>query len=433
MWGVRRYAVRLPVHGLVSLSGEGVAKALPLAWVALLSVAPAAAQAPAADSLFASGRLQLAAEAYSRQLAENPSDAAAEIRLGLLALWANRLEAAESLLHPHAAADRNDSTAVAALAEVLYRRRRFLDAAPLYRRLGREAMASKAASLAEPYVVSLPREATRLPFASGAILPVLRVRVNGMEANFLLDTGAGETILDTEFAKAVGARSFGTELGTYAGGRTASYEHGTVKSVQVGDAHLTGVPVHIQSTAAYRGAAGGREVSGILGTGVLAQFRSTIDYGAQELILEPRESPAAHGSSVPFWLLGDHFVTVSATVAGSVETLLVIDTGLAIPGGAFVPASSVLEEAGVEVRGTSGVGVGGGGTVTVTPFRIDRVSVGPLLGENLLSVAGAFPPALEKRFTARIGGLLSHGFFQGQRITLDFDGMRLWIAPSQRR
>jgi hypothetical protein len=40
------------------------------------------------------------------------------------------------------------------------------------------------------------------------------------------------------------------------------------------------------------------------------------------------------------------------------------------------------------------------------------------------ALAGAFPPTLERRFGPRIGGLVSHGVFAGQRVTLDFDRMR---------
>jgi len=71
--------------------------------------------------------------------------------------------------------------------------------------------------------------------------------------------------------------------------------------------------------------------------------------------------------------------------------------------------------------------LGGGGTVTVTPFEFPRLQVGALERSNVVAVAGAFPPTLEHQFGVRIGALLSHGFFAGHRVTLDFEIMQLIV------
>jgi hypothetical protein len=125
-------------------------------------------------------------------------------------------------------------------------------------------------------------------------------------------------------------------------------------------------------------------------------------------------------------LLGDHFVTVEGS-AGGVSTLLVFDSGLALPGGAFVPSASLLRELGVRPGSASVTGVGGGGAVTVTPFRFSRLEIGALGRTDVVSVAGAFPETLATRFGTRIGGLVSHGFFAGQSVTLDFDEMTMIV------
>lgn len=82
--------------------------------------------------------------------------------------------------------------------------------------------------------------------------------------------------------------------------------------------------------------------------------------------------------------------------------------------------------------GASVTGRGGGGVVTVTPFRFPRLEVGPLVRTDVVAVAGAFPPPLERSFGPRIGGLVSHGFFAGQRVTLDFDVMELIVEGEPR-
>jgi predicted aspartyl protease len=377
------------------------------------------AQSPEGDSLFAHGRLNEAEAAYARRLAADPSDRAARKHLGLLALWRNHLARADSLLP-----DDEDE----ARGEILYRQKRYLEASPRYRRLGRGTMAAKLAALTDPYETSMSGERAVLPFARGAVLPVVHVTVNGREGDFLIDTGAGETIMDVEFAAAIGARTFGADSGVYAAGRRATFEHGVVGSIVLGSATIRNVPVHIQRTRAYAPAAGGRAVSGIIGVGLLSQFHSTMDFAGAQLVLERRGGPRGDGVSIPFWLLGDHFVTISATAVDSVEVLLVFDTGLAMPGGALVPAASLVAEAGVTLGGGAVSGVGGGGRVQVTPFQFPGLRVGPLQRDSVLAVAGAFPPTLERRFGPRIGGLLSHGFFSDRRVTLDFEAMQLVVS-----
>jgi hypothetical protein len=402
-----------------------------LALVALIAGATrgTAQDASVADSLFRAGRLVEARDMY-RALARSRPAPAVNARLGLLALWENRLSEAQSRLADAVRADSSDRISVGALGEVLYRQARFQQAAPLFARLGRSAFAAKLAAIRSPNQVSIPNEGVRLSFAPNAVLPVVEVKVNGVAAHFLIDTGGGESIIDPGFADRIGARRFGADSGAFAGGRTGVFEHAVVDSIHLGSARVTAVPAQVMSTRAFAPAAAGLPVDGILGTVLLSHFRATLDFGAGTLLLNRRSSSAPSGGvTLPFWLLGDHFITVAADAAG-VPTLLVLDTGLAMPGGAFVPAASLLTETGVKPSGPEVSGLGGGGRVSVTPFDFPRLSIGSLNRSSVLSVAGAFPPVLEYRFGPRIGGLVSHGFFAGQRITLDFDAMRVFVEQT---
>ncbi|NOT10178.1 MAG: DUF3887 domain-containing protein [Gemmatimonadales bacterium] len=404
---------------------------LPFFLVSLCGLRTSAAQSADAESLFVRGDFAAARTAFERRLASNRSDAPARIRLGLLALWENRLDAAEAHLTAAHTADSANREVRNALAEVRYRQRRWAEAAQLNRGLGRGAMADKLADISAPLVATIePARGARVPFAPGAVLPVLAAQVNGHAATLLLDTGAGETILDTAFARTIGARRYGVDSAVFAGGRRATYEHGSVDSLVVGGARLRGVPVLIQATSQYAPAAGGRRVDGIIGTGFLAQFRSTIDFGGSALVLAPRAPTPPSGAVVlPIWLLGDHFITLRAEAAG-IPTLLVFDTGLAMPGGAFVPSEGIVKRSGAQVGSAAVSGIGGGGAVRVTPFQFQKLAIGPIERTDVLSLAGAFPAVLERRFGAEIGGLVSHGFFADRAVTLDFDAMRMIVEPS---
>src|SRR5204863_9948810 len=130
--------------------------------------------------------------------------------------------------------------------------------------------------------------------------------VNGSEPVYLLiDTGGAELILDSTFAATIGARRYGSETGTYAGGQRAGFEHGCVDSLRLGGITLCDVPVHIQDTGRYSGVAMGLRVSGVLGTSVLRHFLFTLDYPAGRLRLRPRGHGLATATDsaivVPFW------------------------------------------------------------------------------------------------------------------------------------
>ena len=243
------------------------------------------AHADSADRLFTGGSFPEADRAYQASWAADTSDYSAALRLGTIALVGNRLERA----------------------------------AELNRALGRTAVADKLASFAgrTPYELAGP-DRVDLPFVQADPLPVVTVRVNGGdEVFFLIDTGASEVYLDSEFATEVGAARFGSGTGTFGGDRQAAVEQGRIDSLALGPLVVKHVPVHILPTRRFAAAGGGRRIDGILGTNPFYHFLPTLDYPGRSLILRRRtpeqlralETQASTGGHivVPFWLAGDGF------------------------------------------------------------------------------------------------------------------------------
>lgn len=74
--------------------------------------------------------------------------------------------------------------------------------AELCGKLERTAFADKPRRLAEGGWYLLPDGAAAdLPWAAHADLPLVEVRVDGVEGHFLLDTGVGETLIDPALAR----------------------------------------------------------------------------------------------------------------------------------------------------------------------------------------------------------------------------------------
>jgi predicted aspartyl protease len=426
-------------HPLVLLLLASMAGAIPGG--AQTSKAPAATGE--ADSAFKAGNFAAAEKLYAAAIRQDPGNAAAALRLGRLALLANRLEEAEKWLGKSLALQPGDKLAQRSLAEVYRRRDDFERAAPLLAAAGREAEAKKLASFKGmvPYQIEGPGQETHLKFVHTDPLPLVRVKVNGEEVNFILDTGGGEVILDPELAQKAGVVNVGSEKGTFAGGKSAEVGQGRLASLTLGEFVVRNVPVGIQSTRRFAAAARGKQVDGILGTVLLYHFVPTIDYGNGELVLrrrpgsnaKPTATPVAgpQDVEVPFWLAGDHLMLASGRVNQSAPVLLLVDTGAA--GLGFTGPRSILAEAGIKLpAGPEAEGIGGGGAVKVTPFQLAELSLGAARETDIPSVYGAFPESLEWSNDFRIAGLISHQFFRPYALTLDFDRMKLTLRRGAR-
>src|SRR5262249_27664173 len=146
---------------------------------------------------------------------------------------------------------------------------------------GQEAKAKKLASFKQlqPYKIDGTANSTALKFVVTDPLPLIRVRANGSaEANFLIDTGAPEVILDPEFAKEVAVETFGEATGTFAGGKQAAVKQGRLDSIALGDFTVRNLPIGILNTRRFSPIFGGKQVDGIIGTVLFYHFISTLDY-----------------------------------------------------------------------------------------------------------------------------------------------------------
>jgi predicted aspartyl protease len=430
---MRTFAVRFLIMTLVAssivlLAAEGPAPGDPVA---------------AAAKVFKEGKFAEAEKAYLYALSRRPQNPEVLTRLGSIALLSNRLAEAEKWLRQALTAKPGDPAASALLAESYFRRDEFAQAAPLFRAAGNEAEAEQLESFkdARPYTLEAAGETTSLRFVMTDPLPVVEVRVNGLDpVNFFIDTGAAEVVLDSVFAREAGAVEFGSQTGTYAGGKKAPFAYGRADTLSLGDLVVKNVPVHIMdvrrfSVPVFRGL----RVDGIIGTVLLYHFLSTLDYPGGALVLRRptdenqrrfREGAEGHDAfSQPFWMAGDHYMVAWGVVNTSSPMLFFIDTGLA--GGGFTCPESTLRAAGIDLDETrAGEGIGGGGTVRVVPFKVDQLYFGRARQKDVAGLfSGAFP--LEDALGFHIGGLISHGFFRSYALTFDFGEMKLYLEEKR--
>jgi hypothetical protein len=271
-----------------------------------------------------------------------------------------------------------------------------------------------------------------VPLVQTDPLPMVRVRVDGHDAYFLIDTGSPNILIDSSFAEQLGLTVTRSGEGTFAGGRHASIGQATVARLDLGSWTIRNLPATVMPVPAVMGDATHR-VLGVLGTGLLAHFVTTIDYRNARLVLRSpslsaeveRDAEARDATIVPMWLVGDHFIFVHARAGTAAEGLFNVDTG-----GTFGVelTRSALDPAGVSLDGDhASTGIGGGGVISFVPFTTS-VTLGSLTENH---VGGVYTPQGDQYgiFPFDVIGTLSHGFFRHSAVTFDFRAMHLIVEP----
>jgi hypothetical protein len=292
-----------------------------------------------------------------------------------------------------------------------------------------------------PYQVVWPQglKTAETPFIVSDPLPVISVELDGRPLYALIDTGADTFILDNEIAASMGIKPISSITGTFAGGMQAELGFARAESLKIGEVALKAVPISILPTQRFsKGFADGKyTIGGIVGTRVLKQFLSTLDYGSGRLILrrpdeESRQDlvQAASGKTIieiPFVLAGTHFMMARGRLDDKDGLTLFVDSGLASEA-AFTAPLQTLKYASIPVPETKvqeGIGGGGGGGFATGQFPIKKLGLGPLIQENLKGDYGATPPESYWRLGFINDGIISHQFLRKYAWTIDFARMKM--------
>jgi hypothetical protein len=398
-----------------------------------------------ADNLFRAGKFAEARKIYTGIAEQDPKNYSAAVRLGEIALLSNQFDDSQKWLERALALKPGDADAKIMLAEAFYRQDKFDKAAAALSGVGPEDADKMANYLTlnvpqlqsfkgqTPYELQGAGESTSLKFVTTQLLPVVQVRINGgPEKTFFIDTGNSVLLLDTEFARELGIKSFGSVQGTFSGGLHAAVQIGRSDSLTLGDWTLKNVPVAMLPLRSFSKSFGVNEIDGCIGTNVLYQFLSTIDYPAGELVLRRGTisnlkkfdaAASAKNVVVPFWLAGDHFIVARGRVETLPPTLLFVDSGLA--GAGVKLAGSVIKQAGITLQeDKASEGAGGGGKLKIVPYTVSALTFGDITEKNVPGLYdGPFP--FENAWGFHVSGMVGNDFLKSYAVTFDFIGMRI--------
>ena len=273
-------------------------------------------------------------------------------------------------------------------------------------------------------------------------LPVVEAQVNGIPVNLIIDTGGDLLILDDEIAAAMGVETLASAMGTFGGGLQSEIGFGAIDRLRLDEVTLHGVPITTLPTKRFT--MGRNTIGGILGTAVLRQFLSTLDYENERLVLVERTPEnrrrlrdrfGSEGTEIPFVLAATHLMMARGSLNEAEGLTFFVDSGLASEAVLAAPIQT-LELLGIPEPETSvdddSVG-GGGGQFASGSFALKRVGLGPLEQTNVTGSYGSRPPESHwhgGKFI--VDALLSHSFLKRYSSwTLDFDSMTYVFGPRQ--
>src|SRR5712692_649127 len=274
-------------------------------------------------------------------------------------------------------------------------------------------------------VATLSASSTKAKFrlAGGAQpLILLPVHVNGRGPfDFILDTGAGTSLLSSELAKQLEAKVIGSKEGQSAGGKV-SVSLAKVDSIAVGETKLHDVDVGIVDLAQI-GKTIGAKIDGDLGYNFLKHFRVTIDYRDCEIRFDDPKRVESFGRSAkteaPIRLASPAkpLILVDVHANGRGPFQFAIDTGTST--GAISP--EFAKQLGVQ-SSPAGPVTSGGAHVGVTAGKMQSFQIGGAKIDNMAVVVADFFAMLSDAIGAKLDGIIGYNFLRNYKVVIDYPG-----------
>ena len=371
------------------------------------------------------GRVADARKLFERVMTLKPGDAGASAGLGKLALWADRLSEAESLLT--AAGD--EPEVVADLYATKLRRGDWAGAATLCEVVGDEGRKSLLEHQAEAEPVRVTGERASVAFQRVWPAPLVRVKLNGTTVLMLLDTGTPGVFVDKLAATQQKVTLLPGQRVAVWGGTRVAVRNATVNRLEIGDVVLERVPAGVLSLHKFSLEVNpqSEEIAGVIGLGVLRRFDVVMDFSKRRLELVPLGTARAEGATkVPFESWGEGEITVWGSMQGGRRMAMMLSSGL-VSAGVGAP-SVVFEELGLKPGSLSkamhGAGAWFGGTAWA-PVTVPSLSLGALAFDKLPGWSGAMDPSELWRHGVRRDAVLGPGLLLKRRVTIDWTRRQL--------
>ena len=276
----------------------------------------------------------------------------------------------------------------------------------------------------------------RLPFEYSARHVWLRAAVNDAPpADFLYDTGASITVLDSAYAASLGLATEGRVQGEGAAATgTASFARIGRMRIAAPDSdgvEIADLRVAVLDLNGLLAPFFWRPAAGVIGFDFIVRFVNEIDFDARTLVLSDPSGfeYRGQGAAIPMTLAG-HAPIVKLTLDGEYEGQFRLDVG---SGSTVDLHAPFVRRYGLDHAFPAGVEVvsgGFGGTFRNRITRATSLAIGPYsVPRPLVGLSGARSGALASEdYAGNIGNQLLERF----KCTLDYQRRMLYLEPGAR-
>lgn len=256
-------------------------------------------------------------------------------------------------------------------------------------------------------------------------LILIPVRVGGAGTfEFILDTGAGTTLITPELARQLGVAETDHKEGVGAGGRVR-VALGKVESLEVGAARVESLEVAITDELHRIGLAVGAQIDGDVGYNFLKNFRVTIDYARYMLRLDqtaegaPESGSAAEAARARLKFRIAHpakpLVLVGALVNGAGPFQFALDTGTST-----TLISGELAQ-GFSLKSTSVPGMtGAGGSVQASVGMLESLAIENAALRDVQVMVSDVLTMLGQAIGARLDGIIGYNYLKEFKVGIDY-------------
>ena len=269
--------------------------------------------------------------------------------------------------------------------------------------------------------VSLNSSKVKFRLAGGAQpLILLPVEVNEQGPfDFILDTGAGTSLLSSDLATRLNAKIIGSKEGQSAGGKV-SVSLAKVDSLAVGEAKLDDVDVGIVDLS-HIGKAVGAKIDGDLGYNFLKHFRVTLNYRDCEIHFDDPKRVEGFDrnakTEVPIRLASPAkpLILVDVHANGRGPFQFAIDTGTSTT--AIAP--ELAKQLAID-SSPVGAGTTGGAPVDFSAGTLQSFQLGGAKIDNMPVVVADFFTMLNAAIGAKLDGIVGYNFLRNYKVVIDY-------------
>jgi predicted aspartyl protease len=276
-----------------------------------------------------------------------------------------------------------------------------------------------------------PARAAQVPLDDLAGILVVSATVNGKGPyHFVLDTGAGITVVTPRLAQAIGVAAAASDIAHGTTDQTVAVRLATLATLTIGAATQTNVAaaiVPLPPDLTYQGAYG--TIDGIVGATFLRNYAVTFDIAAGRATLTPVAAfkPPDGFGAIPLTFTTDTVPVVSANVENATGRFE-LDSGNnddVLLTQSFTRAYGIGAGYQKPVH-TEYVGVGG--SAGATRVRLESMSLGPFVMHGVpADISEASSNTLQRDGT---DGNFGYDVFRQFVVTIDYGSKRLYLQPS---